>query len=264
MKPGRLCSILLPSAHSGSRRNIGPWPRRTALAIGYSGLCCGTALIWLAVGAADLCICLFAVPFRGAGRAQQESSRDPRAAAASGRERPRVLRQIRIRRAMGAVLGNLKVEFFGLVKSTSFIVITCAALAEHDSQPHSQRVGGLWQHVVPGDVRLIEIIQGTLYIFLIGMLTYYAGTLVWKERDAGMDEIEDALPHRRLAVLRIQARRPAVHHFLIVCLARRERHLTQLFSGYHRYQFGLVGHRAAGDGFHHSSSSSRCWRTSFT
>ena len=43
--------------------------------------------------------------------------------------------------------------------------------------------------------KLIETIQGSLYVFLIGMLTYYAGTLVWKERDARMDEIEDALPH---------------------------------------------------------------------
>ncbi len=27
------------------------------------------------------------------------------------------------------------------------------------------------------------------------MITYFAGVLVWKERDTGMDEIQDALPY---------------------------------------------------------------------
>ena len=31
-------------------------------------------------------------------------------------------------------------------------------------------------------------------MFLVAMITFYAGVLVWKDRDARMDEIHDALP----------------------------------------------------------------------
>jgi ABC-2 type transport system permease protein len=89
--------------------------------------------------------------------------------------------------------------------------------------------------------RLIEIIQGSLYLFLIGMLTYYAGVLVWKERDARMDEIEDALPHRDWTSYASKLFALLGTIFLIVCLAMVCGILTQVFSGYHRHQFGLWG-----------------------
>ena len=46
----------------------------------------------------------------------------------------------------------------------------------------------------PVTYAMITIIGGTLYAFLIALITFFAGVLVWDERDARTDEVNDALP----------------------------------------------------------------------
>ncbi|MCC5928909.1 MAG: hypothetical protein JJU28_06660 [Cyclobacteriaceae bacterium] len=43
---------------------------------------------------------------------------------------------------------------------------------------------------------VIDYIRGAFYLFLIGLITFYSGVLVWKERDAKISEIQDASPAR--------------------------------------------------------------------
>ena len=135
--------------------------------------------------------------------------------------------------------GTFRVEFLGLVKSTSFIIITCAALLNSNPEPDSNASEGYGNTSLPVTYRLIEIIQGSLYLFLLGMVTYYAGVLVWKERDARMDEIEDAMPHSDWPSYASKLSALLCTIFLIVCVALASGILMQAFSGYHRYQFGL-------------------------
>ena len=71
----------------------------------------------------------------------------------------------------------------------------------------------------PVTYRLIEVIQGSLYMFLLGMITFYAGVLVWKERDSGMDEIHDALPNRNWPIYAAKLVALLFSVFLIVCVA---------------------------------------------
>jgi hypothetical protein len=51
---------------------------------------------------------------------------------------------------------------------------------------------GLKQY--PVTYHIISGIQGLFYLFLIGIITFYSGVVVWKERDAKMNEIQDATP----------------------------------------------------------------------
>lgn len=57
------------------------------------------------------------------------------------------------------------------------------------------RYGGS-QYPVTYDV--IDAIRGSFYLFLIGIITFYTGVLVWKERDAKVNEIQDATPVQTL------------------------------------------------------------------
>lgn len=41
---------------------------------------------------------------------------------------------------------------------------------------------------------VIESISGGFYLFLIGIIIFYSGVLVWRDRDAKLDEIKDASP----------------------------------------------------------------------
>ena len=135
--------------------------------------------------------------------------------------------------------GGLKLEFFALIKSTSFIVITVAALLNCIPSLALSNTEGYGNTFFPVTYRLIEVIQGTLYMFLLAMITFYAGVLVWKERDAGMDEIHDALPNRNWPIYASKLLALLASIFIIVCLAAVSGIVTQLFLDYHRYQLGL-------------------------
>jgi ABC-2 type transport system permease protein len=41
---------------------------------------------------------------------------------------------------------------------------------------------------------VIENISGAFYLFLIGIIIFYSGVLVWRDRDAKLDDIKDATP----------------------------------------------------------------------
>ena len=212
---------------------------KNTLVIGYSGLLLWNRVIWLAAGAAIFAFAYSRFRFEErAGRSKK--ARDNAEPDALGAIRFPQLRQAFGLGAQWAQFwGDFKVEFFGLVKSTSFVVITCAALLNTVPSIILSASEGYGNTSLPVTYRLIEIIQGTLYFFLICMVTYYAGVLVWKERDARMDEIEDAMPHRDWPsyVSKLSALLGAI--FLIVCVAGVSGILMQVFSGYHRYQLGL-------------------------
>ena len=48
--------------------------------------------------------------------------------------------------------------------------------------------------VYPVTYALLELTKGTFSLFAIIIITFYAGELIWRERDAGTDQIVDALP----------------------------------------------------------------------
>ncbi len=216
---------------------------KNARPIGFSGLLLWNRVIWLS-GA--LVIFLGgAARFRFEERAQR---RRKRRAAAAEKEPPTESAPIAVVVApprYGAsaqwaqFFGSLKVEFFGLVKSTSFIVITAAALLNTIPTLILNASEGYGNTSFPVTYRLLELIQGTLYLFLVAMITYYAGVLAWRERDARLDEIHDALPNREWTAYASKLGALLGAIAIIMTLAMIAGVLTQVFSGYTRYQFGL-------------------------
>src|SRR5690606_20254843 len=47
----------------------------------------------------------------------------------------------------------------------------------------------------PVTYKMINIINGSYLMFLIVIIIYYSGVLVWKERDANIAELHDASPY---------------------------------------------------------------------
>jgi ABC-2 type transport system permease protein len=212
---------------------------KNSLAIGYSGLLLWNRLIWLAVGAGIFAFAYSRFRFEERAARKKKVVGDLETPAVVAVTLPALHPAFGFGAQWAQFWGDFRVEFFGLVKSTSFIVITCAALLNSIPSLILNASEGYGNTSFPVTYRLIEIIQGSLYLFLLGMVTYYAGVLVWKERDASMDEIEDALPHRDWPSYASKLLALLSTIFLIVCLAMASGILTQVFSGYHRYQFGL-------------------------
>jgi hypothetical protein len=138
-------------------------------------------------------------------------------------------------------LGSFKIHFRGMAKNSAFVVIVMIAglicilaLAFTASLTNNK--------TFPVTYWVIDLIRGNLSVFLIAVITYFSGALVWKDRDDRMDEIADATPTpewvsyaARLATLIAMA-------MLIQAVALLAGIVDQAIHGYYRFQFGLYVH----------------------
>ncbi len=196
-------------------------------------------LIWVGVGALIFAFAYYRFRFEERASRKKPKVQTEEVTASAALEPAAVHQSYGLTAQFAQLWGAFKVEFFSLVKSTSFIVITVAALLNCIPSLALSNTEGYGNTFFPVTYRLIEVIQGTLYSFLLGMITFYAGVLVWKERDSGMDDIHDALPNRNWPIYAAKLAALLSSVFLIVCLAGFSGVVTQFFLGYHRYQFGL-------------------------
>lgn len=87
----------------------------------------------------------------------------------------------------------IKFETKSVIKNPTFIIIVVLGLLNLIASLTSFTGRyGVDQYPVTYDV--IDTIKGSFYLFLIAIITFYAGVLVWKERDAKINEIQDATP----------------------------------------------------------------------
>lgn len=91
------------------------------------------------------------------------------------------------------LINLIRFETKAIVKNPVFIIITgigmillITALTSFSDNY------GTKQYPVTYDI--IGAINGSFNIFMLGFITFYSGVLVWKERDAKLNEIEDSTP----------------------------------------------------------------------
>lgn len=87
----------------------------------------------------------------------------------------------------------VKSETKAIIKNPTFIIIVLIGLMNliANLTSFTGRYGAD-QYPVTYDV--IDAIRGAFYLFLVAIITFYSGVLVWKERDAKMNEIQDSAP----------------------------------------------------------------------
>ena len=98
---------------------------------------------------------------------------------------------------------------------------------------------GFGVSTLPVTYWILQIIASTLYLFVFAIITYYAGALVWKDRDERIDEIVDSLPASEWMAYLSRLTALAVTVMLVQTLALGSGVIVQACYGYHRYQLGL-------------------------
>ncbi len=88
-----------------------------------------------------------------------------------------------------------KLEFKSILNNTVFKILAAISiiLLIVVFAFSSEAYGGV---EYPVTYNMIDIIKGSMNIFIIAILIFYSGVLVWKERDAKMNDIYDALPYQ--------------------------------------------------------------------
>ncbi len=86
---------------------------------------------------------------------------------------------------------------------------------------------------------MLDLIRGTLYLFVVIVITYYAGVLVWKDRDERMDEIADSTPTPEWMSYASRLLTLILMVMLMQTAALLGGVAVQAWHHYHRYQIGL-------------------------
>jgi ABC-type transport system involved in multi-copper enzyme maturation permease subunit len=215
---------------------------RNSHALGLSGILLWNRLLWISVGLLVFAFCCWRFSFsERAGRAggRKEKGTDP----VQSVGKPLLPVHPTLSFGAGArcqqVLASIRIEYRRLLKTVSFIVITCAALVNSLTALIFSARQGFGLTTRPVTYALLGIIAGTLYLFLIALITFFAGVLVWEERDAGTAEVNDALPvpewpgylAKFIALMTAIASIEVIVMVVAICV--------QAVHGYTRFQLGV-------------------------
>lgn len=132
----------------------------------------------------------------------------------------------------------IKFELKAIIKNPTFIIIISIGmiLLITNLTSFSGRFGAV-QYPVTYDV--IDIIEGSFTLFMLGYIVFYTGVLVWKERDAKINEIQDATPIKTISLFasKVIATITSIAIVLVVTIIISV--IAQTLHGYYRYELDV-------------------------
>ncbi len=151
-------------------------------------------LLWLSVGAVFLAAACFRFSFAERKSWSKKRSDAPPALTSTLVAIPHAQTHYGAASQWVRLWSQVRTDFFGIVKSGVFIVLMFAGLLNTIMGMVFAAGEGFGLHSLPVTYNMVALIRGALYIFLIATITFFAGVLVWKEREAKLDEVCDSLP----------------------------------------------------------------------
>jgi ABC-2 type transport system permease protein len=211
---------------------------KNSVSAGLSGLLLWNRLIWVGVGIAFLVFAYYRFSFserRTRVRRVHDEALPATASTAPVAAVSFTLNDAPVRK----FLASVRLHCLGMLKSVVFIIILIAALLNCIPSIALSAREGYGTHTLPVTYWIVDIIASTLYMFVIVIITYFAGVLVWKDRDQRVDEITDSLPTPEWVSYLSRFTALAVMVMALQVLALMSGVIVQLWYGYHRFQFGL-------------------------
>ncbi|HXX21834.1 MAG TPA: M1 family aminopeptidase [Terriglobia bacterium] len=236
----RLAALLDPFAMSAFALATKYWTvaEKNTLAIGANGLLLWNRLLWLAVGGAFLAFAYFRFSF--AERRTRVRRVQDEAAAFTPMVAPIPATSVTLSDAPWSKFrASVKLHLLGILKSTVFVIILIAGLLNCVHSVISGAREGYGNSTLPVTYWILQIISGTLFWFTLAIITFYAGVLVWKDRDRRMGEIVDSLPTPEWVAYLSRLTALVVTALLVQLLALGSGVVVQAAYGYHRFQFDL-------------------------
>ncbi|MCB9236019.1 MAG: hypothetical protein H6581_30510 [Bacteroidia bacterium] len=204
---------------------------------GFHGLLLINRLIWMAAGAVILGINYFTFSFapsmRKAGKVKAEKAA-PRPAALN-----RALKQqFGFSTSLAQFFSFFKVNFLSIVRSTTFVVIFIfLSLLIFVNLINGFEYFGLQSY--PVTYKMVDQIGALSGLFVLIILIFFSGELVWRDREKHIQEVIDATPHGSAAslvgrTLSLFSVGMLLHLFAILCCI-----LYQVLSGYFNLELNV-------------------------
>lgn len=174
---------------------------KNSSAMGLTGVLLLNRVLWTAVGLAALFVGYRLFHFGEKKRSGRKKKAVPAATddGAVGISVLGTLPRVAPASGWGTSLSQLrsqfKTELLGILRSTPFVLLALLGLLNCAPSLFSANES-YGTHELPVTYTMIEGIRGSFYMFIIIILVYFSGAVIWKERNARMNEIVDALPTR--------------------------------------------------------------------
>lgn len=172
---------------------------RNTMSMGFEGLLLMNRLIWMSVGVLVMVFTYYRFSFsEKAGSSKKAAKVDATLPLASSRTweplrsvQPTFSTGISIRQ----LLSQIRLETISILKNTAFLVIMLFGAVNLISSMSFATSQGYGLTAFPVTYQVIDVIEGSFFIFLLAVVTFYTGSIVWKERDSKVNDIYDALPY---------------------------------------------------------------------
>ena len=131
-----------------------------------------------------------------------------------------------------------RIQFAETVKNVFFIVLLLAGglfailTANQVNNPFSS-------HTYPVTYQMLQGATAGLFVFALAIITFYAGELVWRERDAGLAQIVDSLPVERWVLFSSKLAALMMVQVILVLVTMAAGMVVQVLHGYYHFELGL-------------------------
>ncbi len=131
---------------------------------------------------------------------------------------------------------QFKTDFLSIVRSTPFFLLLLIGLVNllPSLWAANENYGG---KTLPVTYHIADSIRGSFYLFLISIMSYFTGILVWKERNARVNEIYDTLPTKNHTIWLGKFGAMAAVIFLLLLVAIGAGIATQMAKGYTNIEY---------------------------
>lgn len=208
--------------------------------LGLSGLLLINRLIWVSVGLIALVVGYKTFSFEQKKKKKKKQATVTKETGLAIRHLgvlPKFTPQKGFSVQLTQLWSQYKTEVLGIVKSVPFILLAFLGLL--NTIPNFIFANdGYGTHELPTTYTMVGIVRGAFYLFSVIIMVYFSGYLVWKERNAKMDEIYDSLPMKNWTVYLGKYLSILTVMFLLSVLLIIAAVLTQSAYGYHQYNFG--------------------------
>ena len=132
----------------------------------------------------------------------------------------------------------VKFETKAVIKSPTFIIIVAIGLINL-IVALTTYTGSYGTAQYPVTYDIVDTIDNSFYIFIIGFIAFYTGVLVWKERDAKINEIQDATPIKTGMLFSSKLVAITIALAIILTATISIGIIAQTCYGYYHYEVGV-------------------------
>lgn len=169
---------------------------RNTLSLGFEGLILLNRAAWVAVGLMVFAFNSYRFSFSEKAKARKKkSAAETTEAARMWGAPPTVQPEFSASWSIRQLLSQIRIESISIMKNVAFVIIMVFAAFNLIASMSFATSQGYGLTTFPVTYTIVDVIQGSLYVFIVAVITFYSGAIVWKERESKVHDIYDALPY---------------------------------------------------------------------